>query len=203
MVVYARTPARFLRQLTGDLIVAAWVLFWLLAAGQVHELVGRLAAPGRALESAGRGFTRQLADAADTVSGVPVVGDSLGSAFEGLQGAGTALSDAGSAQQSAVGDLALLLAVLVGAMPIVLVLAWWLPRRISWMRRAGAARRLMAEGGADLFALRALTGQPVTRLRALGPDLVYRWQERDPVTVSRLAALELSSLGLPPPPTDR
>jgi hypothetical protein len=199
MVLYARTPARLLRQIMGDVLVGAWVVVWLLVASKVHEQVSRLAEPGRQLESAGLGFSAKVRDAADTVGGVPVVGDSLRAAFDGVRSAGTAIADAGRTQQAAVGDLALLLASIVGILPIVLALVWWLPRRIIWIRRASAANRLLDQGGLELFALRALTSQPVGRLQRMGPDLVHRWQERDPATVARLAAMEMSSLGLRPP----
>jgi hypothetical protein len=196
MVLYARTPGRFLRQLLGDLALLVWVAIWVSAAVAVHGLVTKLAEPGRALESAGEGFTESMGDAASTVGGVPVVGGSLSSAFGGLRSAGTALADAGRSQQSAVGDLALLLAVVIGATPILLALMVWLPWRITWVRRASAADHLVGQGGLELFALRALTTQPVTRLQSLGPDLVRRWEERDPATVARLADMEMSALGL-------
>jgi hypothetical protein len=199
MVLYARTPARFLRQILGDVLVVAWLVVWLLVASKVHEQVARLAEPGRQLESAGEGFSAKVSDAANTVDGLPVVGDSLRTAFDGVRSAGTAIADAGRTQQAAVEDLALLLALIVGVLPIVLALMWWLPRRITWIRRASAATRLLDHGGLELFALRALTSQPVGRLQRLGPDLLSRWQERDPATVARLAALEMSSLGLRPP----
>ena len=196
MVLYARTPGRLLRQLLGDLALLFWVALWVATAVAVHDLVSKLAEPGRALESAGQGFTTSMGDAASTVGEVPVVGGSLSSAFDGLRSAGTALADAGRSQQSAVGDLALLLALVVGATPILLALLAWLPRRIAWVRRASAADHVVGEGGLELFALRALTTQPVTRLQGLGPDLVRRWEARDPATVATLADMEMSALGL-------
>ena len=42
----------------------------------------------------------------------------------------------------------------------------------------------------ELFALRALTRQPLRRLAPLGPNLARRFRDGDPVVVRQLAALD-------------
>ena len=96
-----------------------------------------------------------------------------------------------------VGQIALLLGVGTALVPIALVALLWLPRRLAFVRRAGAARRhLDAAADLDLFALRAVTGQPMHRLATVSDDPAGAWRRRDPAVVTRLAELELRDMGL-------
>ena len=52
----------------------------------------------------------------------------------------------------------------------------------------------------DLFALRALSRQPMHRLARISDDPAGAWRRRDPAVVRRLAELELRTVGLKPPP---
>src|SRR6478752_1984936 len=87
--------------------------------------------------------------------------------------------------------------IVVDVVPIVVALLVWAFFRIRFVRRATAASRLVgSEGSMELFALRALTRQPLRRLAPLGPDLARRFRDGDPVLVRQLAALELTSCGV-------
>jgi hypothetical protein len=200
--LYADRPVIAVRQLLTDLLVVAWVGAWIWAAVKLHDLVEQLAVPGQKVEGAGRGLADNLADAANKVDNVPGAGNALANPFDRAAEAARALADAGRQQQEVVGDLALALALALLVFPLGLVLFGWLPLRVRWMRRAGAATALRAgPAGRDLLALRALTNQPLRRLAALGPDVAAAWRDADPSTVDALAALELRGLGLHPPPT--
>ncbi len=203
MKVYAERPHRATGQLSGDLLVLLWVLFWVYAGTRVHERVSALAEPGREAEQAGRDLQRGLSDAAGSVDDVPVAGDALREPFDQGAGAGRGLADAARDYQEAVADLALLATVLTAAVPIVLVLARWLPRRIAWAREASAAARLLRSDGPaalDLFALRALAQQPLPQLAGVAPDPAAGWRAQDPAVTRDLARLELHRLGLRAPP---
>ncbi|HWG98808.1 MAG TPA: hypothetical protein VNV66_05685 [Pilimelia sp.] len=201
MRIYADRPAVALRQLLTDLLVLAWVYAWVRAAMWLHDLVQGFAAPGRQVETAGAGMADNLAAAGGRVGRLPIVGDELTAPFHRAAEAARALADAGRAQQEAVADAALALSLGIAALPLAVVLLGWLPWRLRWMRRAGAAAALReAPAGRELLALRALAGQPLRRLSALGPDLVGRWRAGDPATVEALAGLELQTLGLRPRP---
>jgi hypothetical protein len=196
-MLYADRPATATRQLITDLLVVAWVAAWVWAAMKLYDLVEKLAVPGRELEGAGTGLADNLADAGDRVDNVPGVGNALASPFEKAADAARSVAGAGRAQQEAVGDLALALALGVLVFPLGLVLFVWLPLRVRWIRRAGAAAALRAgPAGRDLLALRALATQPLRRLAALGPDVAAAWRDGDPSTVDALARLELRALGL-------
>ncbi|WBB79702.1 hypothetical protein O7606_26810 [Micromonospora sp. WMMD882] len=199
MKIYADRFPTAARQILTDLLVVAWV--WLAVRGALwlHDLVQKLAVPGQKLESAGGGLADNLADASDKVGRVPLVGDELTTPFERAADAARSLAGAGRDQQELVDQLALALAVAVLVFPLGIVLVGWLPLRLRWMRRAGAAAALRsAPAGRDLLALRALVGQPMGKLTRIDPDVAAAWRRGDPATVDALAALELRELGLRP-----
>jgi len=197
--LYADRLPRAIRQLLTDILVVIWVYAWIRAGFWVHDLVLKLGVPGQKLQGAGTGIADNLADAGGKVGRVPLVGDQLTAPFTKAAEAARSLAEAGRQQQEIVGDLALVLAVLLVAVPLALVLFLWLPLRVRWMRRAGLAASVRDEpAGKDLLALRALASQPLNRLTRLGPDIAQSWRNGDADAVDVLAALELRDLGLRP-----
>jgi hypothetical protein len=195
--LYADTAGAALRQLLTDLLVVVWLYAWIRAALWLHDLVQQLAVPGQRLEGAGSGMADNLAEAGDKVGDVPVVGDELTAPFTRAAEAARSLAEAGREQQELVGDIALALSLALLVLPIGLVLFVWLPLRLRWMRRAGAAAALRREPtGRDLLALRALATQPLRKLYRVDPNAAAKWRDEDPATLEALAALELRSLGL-------
>ncbi|WP_346125276.1 hypothetical protein [Micromonospora coerulea] len=197
MKIYADRFPIALRQLLTDLLVVVWVYAAIRFALWLHDLVQKLAVPGRKLEGAGSGLADNLAEAGGKVGRMPLVGDELTAPFNRAAEAARSVAEAGRDQQELVGQLALALSIAVLVFPLGLVLFGWLPLRVRWMRRAGAAKALAtAPGGRDLLALRALAGQPIGRLTRIGPDVAEAWRRGDDATVDALAALELRRLGL-------
>jgi len=200
MKLYADRPFRATNQVLGDLLVLGWIALWVWAGSRLHDLVLGLSAPGEQAEKAGRTLENSLGDAAGNVGDVPFAGDALRAPFDEGSGAGRDLAEAAQSYQDAVADLALLAGVLIALAPIAVVLALWLPRRISWIAAASAAKRLLSGGDhvEDLFALRGLARQPLERLAKAGgsADLMEGWRARDRDTVRALARLELDELGV-------
>ena len=197
MRLYADRPAVGLRQLLTDVLVVAWLAFWIRAAVWVYDRVSTLAVPGQKIENAGVGLSGGLSSAGDKVGNVPAVGGSLAQPFDQAAHAANSLADAGRAQQSAVHSLAIALVVLLLVVPVGLVLFGWLPLRLRWMRRAQLAAALRARAtGRDLLALRALIRQPLRRLVAIHPDPATAWRDHETNALNSLAALELRTLGL-------
>jgi hypothetical protein len=195
--IYADRFPTALRQLLTDLLVVVWVYAAIRFALWLHDLVQKLAVPGQKLEGAGGGLADNLAEAGGKVGRVPLVGDELTAPFTKAADAARAVAEAGRDQQELVGQLALALSIAVLVFPLGLVLFGWLPLRLRWMRRAGAAKALAtAPAGRDLLALRALAGQPLGRLTRIAPDVAEAWRRGDDDAVDALAALELRSLGL-------
>ena len=113
----------------------------------------------------------------------------------------TASPQAGRAQVEAVESLATWLGVTVALIPILIVALVYVPLRVRFIRRATAGQRFLdSAADLDLFALRAMTNQPLHVLATVSPDPAAAWRRRDPDVVRRLAALELKDCGLSPPP---
>jgi hypothetical protein len=197
--MYADRLPVAIRQLLTDIFIVIWVYAWVRIGIWVHDIVLKLGVPGRTLESAGTGIAGNLADAGGKVGRVPLVGDQLTKPFTGAADAARSLADAGRQQQEIVGNIALVVALAVVALPLALVLFLWLPLRLRWMRRAGVASAVRDEpAGRDLLALRALASRPLNQLTKLGPDIAQSWRNGDAAAVDALAALELRDLGLRP-----
>jgi hypothetical protein len=192
--LYAETSGLRARQLLGDLAVVAWTAAWVWAGVTLYRLVEKLAVPGARLEQAGGGFAGDVAEIQQKVGRVPVVGGELQGPFGRLAGVGQTLADAGATQQQVVPQLALWLGVLVAAVPVAALLVAWLPRRVGWMREAGAASRLRLAGAdLELFAFRAVANRPLRELRRVTPDPAGALRSGD---YEALADLALRSRGL-------
>lgn len=197
MKLYADRAPTLVRQLITDLFVVVWVYAWIWLGMKLFDLIQKLAVPGQKLESAGNGLADNLNEAGNKIKGVPAVPDSVAAPFTNAAEAARSLANAGQEQQDIVNDLAWILSIMLPAIPLALVLFLWLPLRIRWMRRAGAAARLRgAKAGRDLLALRALSTQPLGKLVKLDPDIASLWRRGDPDAVESLARLELRALGL-------
>jgi hypothetical protein len=197
MKLYADQPVRRLGQVLLDLLVLGWVVLWVRVGQGVHEIVGRLAAPGRTLEQAGTSLTAGLTSVGEAMADVPLVGDDLRAPFDATSLAAGEITDAGVGLQEGVATTAVVIAVAIAAWPILVGVVWWGRRRLAFSREATAVRRLV-RGGADLdlFALRALTRQSLPVLSRIGPDPAGDWRRGDEATVRALARLELDDAGV-------
>lgn len=199
--VYADRAGRAMNQVLGDVLVLGWLLVWIWAGKQLHDVIARLALPGEKAEAAGRHLEGSLNDAAKNVGDLPLAGDKLRKPLDEGAASGREFAEAAQSYQDAVADLAVLAGVLVAVAPIVLLLAVWLPRRIAWITAASATSRLLRDdaGAADLLALRALAARPLHELARSSratTDLMDAWRARDADVVGQLARLELDSLGV-------
>jgi hypothetical protein len=193
---YADTPVRFTRQALFDAFALLWVVFWVWVASVTHDAVLALRAPGDGMVNAGTGIRDAFTSAADKARGVPLVGDDLSGALGGGTRAGDTLVGAGNAQIDVVQDTAFWLAVAVVVVPVLFLLIVWLPVRVRFALRAGAARRLRDLGNSDLLALRALTSLSGRELARFDGDPAAAWRRGDETVVGELARRQLASLGL-------
>ncbi|WP_406102437.1 hypothetical protein OG698_08670 [Streptomyces sp. NBC_01003] len=199
MRLYAQTPARRSRQVLADLIAAALIYAAVKLALVVHDAIGRLADPGRKAESAGNSLSDGLVDAGEAASKVPFVGGQLKKQLGSAAEAGTGLADAGRSLQDTVGHVATLTTVVLIVIPVVFVLLLWLPPRLRWIRRSAVTRRLAADpGGADILALRVLTGSQRELAAVPTPPggLAEAWRRGDKQVIADLAAIGLRQAGL-------
>lgn len=200
MKFYADLPPRRTVQVAADLLVLAWILVWTRVGIAVHDSTMELAEPGRRLEGAGRGMREKLQDAGDGVADLPVLGDRVADPFRDVSGAGTSIEGAGADLVTAVERLATTLGWVTALTPILIVGAVWLTLRLRFVRRATSAQRHVdGADDLDLFALRAMTHQPLARLTAISPDPAGAWRRGDTEVIRELAVLELADCGLRPP----
>lgn len=197
---YAEIPARRTRQIIGDALVAAWVIAWVLIARWIFDLVRLLAAPAGPLRTAGVTVQGRMDDVAGQIGEVPLVGERLTGPFTGAADAGGSLVSAGDALDSGVTQVAWLMSICVGAVPILFVAGGYVLLRYVWARRAQELGRLrQGQSAQELLALRALVHQTPRRLVQIDPDPLTAWRSGDQQTVRDLASLELKRLGLRAP----
>jgi hypothetical protein len=200
MKLYADGPGRRARQVLGDVLLLLWIAVWVALARVVHGATLALAKPGEEIQSAGAGLAGKLRDAGSTVGGIPLVGDDVRVPFDGAGDAADRIAAAGAAQVDAVHSLAFWLGLSVGAIPVLIVVAVYVPLRWRFVRAATAGQRFVDSGSElDLFALRAMAHQPLHRLARISDDPVGSWRSGDARVVRDLAVLEMRDVGLEPP----
>lgn len=197
MKVYSDYAARRTSQIIGDVVAIALTAGFVFAGVLVYSAIAVLAAFGKTIEDAGDGFEQTMADAGDTLGGVPLIGSGIRAPFDAASGAGTLLAQAGQAQQDLVMTAALTIGIIVAAIPILLVLWVWLRRRLKWARRATEARDLAKlQDGQDLLALRALINADFRELHEIDPEPLQAWRRGESRAVKQLANLELREAGV-------
>ncbi|WP_225799975.1 hypothetical protein [Streptomyces sp. NK15101] len=201
MRFYAQTPARRNLQVLADLIAVALIAAAVWAAFAVRRAILLLAEPGRKVESAGDSLAEELGNAGDAASDVPLIGDILKKPLQSAADAGSGFADAGVSLQETVHQVADVVTTALVLVPVLFVLLLWLPPRLLWIRRSSTLRRLAeAPGGADLLALRALTGPPgaLAGLPAPPGGWADAWRQGDRQAVTDLSRIALDRIGLRP-----
>ncbi|MCT4353904.1 hypothetical protein M5362_12275 [Streptomyces sp. Je 1-79] len=184
-----------------DLIAVLLIAMVVWGALAVRETIMLLAEPGRKVESSGDSLATELGNAGDAASNVPFVGGLLRKPLQSAADASTGFADAGESLQQTVSHVATLTTTVLIVVPVAFVLLLWLPPRLRWMRRSAAVRRLVdAPGGADLLALRALTGPPgdLTALPVPPGGLADAWRRGDQHVIADLSEVALRRIGLRP-----
>ena len=196
-VPYATTPARLLVQLFSDIVVALWIVLWVLVGLAVHEAVATIAEVGQQVESGANGVAENLDSAGNSTDDVPFVGDALARPLREASEAALDIAGAGANLNSTASWLAWVLALAVAAPPILAVAMPWLFLRVRFFRRKWTAIVLAATpAGEQLLALRALANRPLAKLTTVSPDPVGAWRREDVATVRGLANLELRAAGI-------
>ena len=199
MKFYADTAGRRTFQLVVDLMFVAWLVMWVWIGLVVHDGTMALAAPGRQTDESASAMAGQLRDAGGRLDDVPLIGDEVATPFDKAADASDGLAAAGRDSVRAVEKLAFVLGLSIALIPILVVTAFYLPGRLRFIREATAGVKFIDSGhDLDLFALRALTNQPMRVLAKISDDPAGDWRRRDPSVVSRLAELELKDVGLKP-----
>ena len=200
MKLYADHSARFTGQVLADILFVCWLVAWVWVGNVVHDATLDLAGPGRQTAESASTLAGSLTDAGDSLGGLPVVGDSVAAPFDTAAGASDRLAEAGRDEVRTVQRLADLLGLSIALIPILVVSLFFVPRRLRFVREATAAQRFIdADADLDLFALRAMTHQPMHVLARVSDDPVAALRDGDRAVIARLAEIELRAHGLRPP----
>jgi hypothetical protein len=194
---YSVNPPRLALQVVSDVLVLAWIYVWYRIGVAVHDAVTSAASVGYRIQNSAGGVAGNLDEAGRNVGSAPFVGPPLSgplrSAAEqigGLASSGRDLGDRLTGFATPAGWL-------VALVPILLVVAFWLPARLRFARRAGSTAELaQSPAGEELLALRALVHQPLPVLQRVAPDPLIAFRSGDPDAVRALARLELVDAGV-------
>src|SRR5215210_2102159 len=173
MGFYAQRPGRLAGQLLGDVLVLVWVVLWAAAGIVVDRTVSLLAAPARQTAETAQRLSSSFSDAADQAAQLPGLGDQLRQPFDAASGSLGDLVSSATHTVDTIHQIAALLGWMVFLIPVSVLVAFWLPRRIRFYRLAKAAQGFLDEqADLDLFALRAMATQPMHVLAGISPDPV-------------------------------
>ncbi len=190
--------------LTIDLLMAGWIAVWITIGQALDRLILRLDALAQGLIGAGRTFNSWLNSFEQAVpSNVPVLTDFVRHQLELLrQNSGDSLISLGQAGSQAIHWLALVLSILVAALPVLLAFLVYLPPRIrliydmqgihTTVRRA-LSRPELTPQVLEFLAGRALYTLPYHQLLRYSSNPVEDWCAR---RFEPLARAELERHGL-------
>jgi hypothetical protein len=143
-------------------------------------------------------------EAAGEAAKVPVAGEQLRRPLDAASVTLGNLITSANQQVDSIERLALIVGWLVFLIPVTIVVAFWLPRRIRFYRQARASQVFLDTlADLDLFALRAMAAQPLYVLAEISDDPVTAWRSGDREVINKLAELELRRDGLRLPDTLR
>ena len=196
---YADSPGHQSIQIVADVFLLCFLAVSAWLGKEVNDGISTLRGPADGLTSAGDSFRGQHVGGGRDRGRHPVAGWRNSSTFEAVWrdgGERTGLCrdvgrvDGGHGGADG-GDRRGRLPDRDGAVGVGV-----LPDPVRAARDGGVPVGWRSERSMELFALRALTRQPLRRLAPLGPDLAGRFRDGDPVLVHQLAALELTSCGV-------
>lgn len=197
MGIYAQRPGRMVGQVFADLFVVVWAIAWGVIGVFIRQSIAVLAGPARETARTADRLAKNFTEAAGQAQQVPGVGDQLRRPFDAASATLGSLITSANHQVASIERLALVMGWLIFLIPVTVVIAFWLPRRIRFYRLARAAQQFIdSSADLDLFALRAMASQPMHILATVSDDPVAAWRSGDTAVINRLAELELRQSGL-------
>lgn len=155
-----------------DLVLAAWVCAWIAIGVVIGLEVSHLSALSKTVVKEGLAV-HTVGTSMHALSGLPLVGGAIASDARAVQAAGSSAVASGTASESTVGTLAVLLGLAVAVLPSVPVLVFYLPARLRRRRESATVRRALRDPDQvgnlrDFLAARALGTLDYDSLSRLG-----------------------------------
>ena len=198
--LWSELPAARATEIGADVATGAWVGFWGWLALQLYTLLASFAEAGRVIRQGGVNLGTTGTELGRILAGVPLVGDGLQDASTNLfRDAGEPFIDFGGQLEQFILMLAVVLALIVLAVPVVPWLSRYLPWRTERLARLRAAHRVIRSPDLPeavmerLLASRALHRLPFETLLDYSPDPFGDFASG---RHDRLARAELASAGL-------
>jgi hypothetical protein len=204
MRIYPDLYSRRFGWMLADLLLVAWIYLCVRAGLWVNNLILQLDALAQGVINAGKTFDSWILSFQQSVpNGVPYVSDFLHRTAEALKiHSGDSLISAGQAGSRGIHQLALIMAIIVTAVPLLFALLIWLPRRVRLiydmqgvhitLRRA-LARPELTPQMLEILAGRAIYTLPYHQLLAYSRNPAEDWYLR---RFEPLARAELERHGL-------
>lgn len=175
MRLYPEVPSKRRSTVFRDLVLVLLVAVFAWGGYRAYQAVERLSVLGTGVTDAGTSVESGFGSAAGAVRRVPLVGGSLAGALETAgHGSGGNVAALGQRGEDEVHRLALLLGLLVFALPTLLVLVILVPPRVRQIRQLTAASVALASSSDPrrrrLLAMRAAFGLPYGTLVAYTRD---------------------------------
>ena len=205
--LWSELPGARMREVAADVATGAWLWFWGSLAWSLFSLIVGFAEAGRLVRGGGQNLQAAGGSLAEPLRGMPLVGEGVADAVQrGFTGASAPIISAGRELESFVVVVAVTLAALLAAVPIVPWLMRYLPWRAARLRRIRSAHRAIRVAPrpalkADspeverILAGRALNRLDWSTLLDYTPDPIGDWQRG---RHDRLARAELEEAGLRP-----
>ncbi len=193
-----RLPSSSAGVLVVDLLVALWALLWIVlgvtVAGDVRELTQlstSLSTAGQAVDDSGR--------ALGSIE-IPLIGGALDASAQQIQDAGRSVVEGGRSSRESIERLSLVLGLGVAILPLLPVLAYYLPPRLGRAFEIHSVKRVLSAGAGDPLLERFLAHRAAHQLsyRELGQVSQSPWRDLEEGRYSELAAAELKRVGVAP-----
>lgn len=196
---YARGP-RLVRQVAMDALVVLWGVLWFGAGQLVRRAVNASGAPARKTAEVTQAMVDDLDTIQRTLARIPAVGDDFGVPFRALMERLRQVVQHNTEQATQVGWMADIAGLLTFLIPTLVLVAVWLPGRWRFAAESAAATPHLDEAAdLDLYALRAMANVPLAELAKVSSDPAGAWRAGETDVIVRLAALEMSRVGVKPP----
>ncbi len=177
-----------------DGAVLFWVVLWCVVGTWTGLILWQAADVGDTITSSGESLSAVGAGLED-LSGVPVIGDRPGEIGAGVSRTAVDIAARGGEVKGQLRQIGVFLGVALVGIPVIPVLALYLPLRLRRRRETAEISRQLDEHGDDpgfqrFLADRARASLPYTTVATLDPSPEHRDSDRD------LAEAELVRLGL-------